>query len=220
MDVDPSKEKRRRYLFPEGKRETLLNDPLLGEKDTRIAEEVKTRASNLDLRFQYLFEEIGLLRYSRVLDPYTTHQVKTKLDEIEPLLESRLDSERLAHEMDSPDQITVSNFGYSIGHMLSQIYPGDSTEQLRLWWGLALGYFGHPSRALPQSDMNSQGFMGGDRIGQEIPTTSPESILETLAQKFQEGPSSDEFLLGVASDQAQYTIDDFGGVAVSSSEAP
>lgn len=215
------------YLLSDGQRESLMDDSSLGRKNTNKAEEIKNRARNIPLRIQYLIEDIELLHRASVLDALDLQGIKADLEEIDPPVENRNDFILLQHELDHPSGVNVSSFGLALGHLLSRIYPGDPTEQTRLWWGLTLGYFGHTDQTTPQPYVNSDittksgPIVSGEQLPEEFPIDStihsaiespPEYILLTVLKKYSEQERDDFTHLQRAYERAISTLENFGQI--------
>ena len=225
--MDPERDtKYADYLLSDGQRKALKNDLDIGEKETDKAEKIRERASNLDLRVQYLFEDIELLYHSGVLEQLDVWNLKADLEEIDLPLQYRRDSPILEHEQENPDGVNVSPFGIALGHILSLIYPGDSTEQTRLWWGLVLGYFGHPAREIPQPYTTSNRLakksmiLGSRRSNSDssltdsetsdVPSTPAQNVLSTVTEKFHKRSKDEIGFLQDANLFAEVVLNEFG----------
>lgn len=209
-------------------RKLLLDKSDVGCSDTEKADKIRKRANDLDFRFQHLLEDIELLHRARVLEVLNSQELKANLEEIEPAIEERMDYALLEHEMNNPDGVNVSSFGVALGHALSLVYPGDRTEQTRFWWGLALGYFGHPTREIPQPYVNSKDIpehsvaTGSDEPSARsssvlseianIPNEPPQSVLSTVTRKFIEKEESELSLMPRARYRAGVTLERFGQI--------
>lgn len=175
------------YRLSTTQRRFLLNSGHVDPDESKQTTEIARRAKHLDARFQHLFEDIHLLYYCWILDSIIPMRSKVKLEEIEPILDHEIDQPLIEHEI---EQSNVSTFGIALGKMLSQVYPGDPTEQTRLWWGLVLGYFGHPA------------------LEHDRPERIPQSILGTISRKYSEKEDLDNFAL--AESQANWVVEQFG----------
>lgn len=227
--MDPERdEDYSKYTFRKDYREILCNQQNVGYKETNKAEEIRTRAGKLDYRLQHLVEDIELLHRARVLENLNLQGLKRDLEEREPPIEERVDSALLEHEMENPDGVNVSSFGLALGHALSRIYPGNQTEQTRLWWGLALGYFGHPAGEIPQSYVNSKDILEdsvattSDAVSPRefsmlsematIPDGPPQSVLWTVARRFEEKEKGGLSEMPRANYRARSTLERFGEI--------
>lgn len=185
--MDPEKEHSfGDYSLSNHHREVLLKKDDLDPEGIKRDAEIARRAQNLDARFRHLFEDIALWDEVGALDEPIRSNLKVALEETEPILfepsyEAALDFERT--------QSNISSFGLALGQMLSSVYPGDPTEQTRLWWGLVVGYFGTP-------DTSSD------------PKRTPESILSTILNRYEDRSETIE-ATSAADVEADRLLDEF-----------
>lgn len=192
--IDPKKDYNwAEYILTQSDREVLDEHKPVVPRDYP---ELRSKAGNLASRIQYLFEDIEYLSRAGVLDSHMALSLRDNIREMDPPIAKRRDVADLDYELNESDRWKVDKFGIGIGHMLSRIYPGDdSTQTWRLWWGMVLGYFGHP---LAVDAKDGQG--------------SPERILRRISSDYSDLENSSKYSKSRAAYKAEETVLNIGNI--------